>query len=332
MWRAASRIAATEMPDIVHCRSYLPLELGARLKRRFGLKYKAEFRDFWADVGNETKRIKRVYKWFLKREPSSLGNADHVVTLTERATAVLIKRHPHVVGGRRENYTVIPCCADFGLFDPALVNSRETSERRRELDIPAAAPVMLYLGSLGPDYLLGPMMALFRELHRLRQDAIFVFLVNNGWDAIQAEATKAGVPMEALRCTSAQRDDIPSYLALASVSPVFIRPTASKAGCSPTKVGELFAMNVPIIANSGYGDIDEILSPDENGSAVIRDFKPETLRAALEEVLSGSRPRSIRAASGAFSLDEGTRRYDRIYRTLAGDGAVITPTALAHVC
>jgi glycosyltransferase involved in cell wall biosynthesis len=322
MWRAAKRIARAERPQIIHCRSYLPLDVAARLKRRFGGFYLADFRDFWADVGIETKRFKFVYRWFRRREPAALGPADHVVTLTDRAADLLIARHPHVAGGSRDNYTIIPCCADFSLFDRSRVAEEAVQRRRRELDIPAGTTLLLYLGSLGADYLLTQMMALFRELRAMRPEALFLFLANNGRELVEAAAAAQGVPAEALRFTSSERRDIPQYLALASLSAVFIRPTLSKAGCSPTKLGELFAMNVPIVANSGYGDIDRIVSPARNGSALVTDFAPETLRIALETVLSNPLPDgAIRAASGEFSLEEGVRRYDRIYRRLAAGSA-----------
>jgi glycosyltransferase involved in cell wall biosynthesis len=322
MWRAAKRIAAAERPQIIHCRSYLPLELAARLKRRFGGAYLADFRDFWADVGIETKPFKFVYRWFRRREPEALGPADHVVTLTDRAADLLIARHPHVAGGKRENYTTIPCCADFALFDRSRVSAEAVERRRLELGIPEGTTLLLYLGSLGADYLLSDMMGLFRELRATRPDALFLFLANNGRELAEAEAAAHGIPLEALRFTSAQRSDIPEYIAMASLSAVFIRPTLSKAGCSPTKLGELFAMDVPIVANSGYGDIDRIVSPDRNGSALVADFSPATLRAALDTVLPHPLPKgAIRAASGEFSLEEGVRRYDRIYRKLAAEPA-----------
>jgi hypothetical protein len=92
-------------------------------------------------------------------------------------------------------------------------------------------------------------------------------------------------------------------------------------------------MNVPIIANSGYGDIDEIVSPEKNGSVVVSDFTAETLRTALKIVLSKPNRSSIREASGAFSLEEGVRRYDRIYRMLSGRcGPVDAPAALEPAC
>jgi glycosyltransferase involved in cell wall biosynthesis len=332
MWRAAKAVAAAERPQIVHCRSYLPLEIAARLKRRFGMKYLADFRDFWADVGIETKRFKFVFRWFRGREAGALGNADQVVTLTDRAAHVLIARHPHVAGGARENYTVIPCCADFALFDPAKVDPADVERRRRELAVPEGTPVLLYLGSLGADYLLAQMMALFREMRTLRPNAVFLFLANNGRELVEAEAARHGVPQAALRFTSSDRRDIPAYLALATASAVFIRPTLSKAGCSPTKLGELFAMNVPIVANSGYGDIDRIVAPERNGSVVVSDFDPATLRAALETVLSHPETGTIRSASGEFSLEEGVRRYDRIYRKLTGAATAAGGTGASGAC
>jgi len=326
LWRAAKEIAKREKPQIIHCRSYLPLGIAARLKRQFGGRYLADFRDFWADVGIETKRFKFVFRWFLKREPDVLAPADHVVTLTDRAADLLIDRHPHVARGSRENYTVIPCCADFALFDRGRVDPASIARRREALAIPGDATVMLYLGSLGADYLLAEMMALFRELRALRPNTIFLLLVNNGQDLAKAEAAAHGIPESALRFTSSDRRHIPEYLALASVAPVFIRPTLSKAGCSPTKLGELFAMDVPIVANTGFGDIDRIVSPDRNGSVVVHDFEPQTLRAALETVLSGDRTTAgIREASGEFSLEEGVRRYDTIYRNLSGAAADAAP-------
>lgn len=330
MARAARRIAASERPQIIHCRSYLPLELAARLKRRFGGAYLADFRDFWADVGIETKRFKFAFRWFLRREPAALAPADHVVTLTDRAADLLIARHPHVAGGSRANYTVIPCCADFSLFDPQRVSATAVERRRRDLGIAEDATVLLYLGSLGADYLLTHMMSLFGELRRLRPGAIFLFLANNGRELVEAEAAAQNIPADALRFTSVDRGDIPDYLALADLSAVFIRPTLSKAGCSPTKLGELFAMNVPIVANRGYGDIDRIVSPERNGSALVADFEPETLRRALETVLSHPLPDgAIRAASREFSLEEGVRRYDGIYRKLAGEAAGVGEPARA---
>jgi glycosyltransferase involved in cell wall biosynthesis len=324
MWRAARRVADRERPDLIHCRSYLPLELAARLKARTGAAYLADFRDFWADVGIETKRFKFVFRWFRRREAAALAPADHVVTLTDRAADMLIARHPHVAGGTKDNYTTIPCCADFDLFDPSHVDENRVRALRETLDLPEGTTTLLYLGSLGPDYLLDEMLSLFRELRALKPDAAFLFLINNGREAVEQAAAAAGLPADAFRFASAPREEIPVYASIATLSAVFIRPTPSKAGCSPTKLGELFAMNVPIIANTGFGDIDAVVDLERNGSVLVSDFRPETLRGALSRLLDRTRSHrpDIRSASGAFSLEEGVRRYDRIYSRFGSQGAV----------
>jgi glycosyltransferase involved in cell wall biosynthesis len=321
LWRMhalARKVARAERPDIIHCRAYLPLELAVRLKRQLGSKLLVDFRDFWADVGIEMKPFKFVFRALKRREPVYIGAADHIVTLTARAADVLMGWYPDAVGGRRENYTVIPCCADFGLLDPKAIKSAAVAKHRDELSL-GDGPVLLYLGSIGHDYLLAEMVLLFKELLALRPTARFLLVSNNARDEVERAANAAGVPLDTIRIVSVDRPQVPEYVALADMSVVFIRPTLSKAGCSPTKLAELFALNVPVIANSGVGDMDAIVDYARNGSVIVPDFKPQTLRSALEQVLAlpDSRRNAIRAASHEFSLEEGVKRYDRIYRSLS---------------
>lgn len=317
MWRAADRIVRAERPEIIHCRAYLPLELAILLKRQSGAKLLVDFRDFWADVGIEKKPFKFVYRFLKRREPAYLCAADHIVTLTDRAADILMGWYPTAVHGRRENYTVIPCCADFSHFDPAKADSGKVAAHRKALGL-GDGPVLLYLGSIGHDYLLKEMLQLFQELLALRPKARFLFVSNNARDEVEREAKLVGIPLDAIRYVSVDRAEVPDYIALADLSVVFIRPTLSKAGCSPTKLAELFACNVPVIANSGVGDLDAIIDYERNGSVIVRDFSPDTLRAAVQQVLDLPKTRrsAIRSASEEFGLAEGVRRYADIYRKL----------------
>jgi glycosyltransferase involved in cell wall biosynthesis len=318
MYRMAAKIAGVEKPQIIHCRAYLPLELAVRLKRRFGAKLLVDFRDFWADVGLEKKPFKFVYRQLKRRERSYIGSADHIVTLTERAADILMTWYPTAVEGRRDGYTVIPCCADFLHFDPARINAAAVAERRRELSL-GEGPVLLYLGSLGHDYLLREMLRTFKELLEIRPNAVFLFVSNNARQEVERQAAIEGISLKSIRYVSVDRACVPEHIALADFSVVFIRPTLSKAGCSPTKLAELFALNVPVIANAGVGDMDAIVDYERNGSVIAEDFSPETLRAAVQRILDLPlrRRKAIRAASEQFALVEGIRRYDAIYERLA---------------
>jgi hypothetical protein len=73
-----------------------------------------------------------------------------------------------------------------------------------------------------------------------------------------------------------------------------------------------------VVANTGVGDLDALIAPDRNGSAIVADFEDETLREALQQVLAVSDERrgTIRANSTDMSLEEGVRRYAAIYDAL----------------
>jgi glycosyltransferase involved in cell wall biosynthesis len=326
LWRMyvlARAIMRREGQRIIHCRAYLPLELAVRLKAEFGAKLIVDFRDFWADVGIEKKPFKFVYRHLKRREPHYICAADEIVTLTDAAADILMGWYPEAVGGNRARYHTIPCCADFEHFDQSRIDPDVVARHRRELDL-GQGPVLLYLGSIGHDYLVPEMFRLFAALQRLRPDAKFLFLTNNKAEDVEQARLAAGVQREAVRFASVDRLQVPEFLALADLSVVFIRATQSKAGCSPTKLAELFACGVPVIANRGVGDMDQIIDLERNGSVIVDDFSEPTLTAALEKVLSvtavqrdGIRPNSLQ-----FSLEEGVRRYDTIYRLLERDPAL----------
>ena len=316
----ADRVAGAEASKLVHCRSYLPIEIGVAIKKKYGAKLLIDFRHFWVEAGLQDSRYKFVYRAFKSREAGYFRAADHIVTLTHQAAQILDGWYPSEAG--LDRFTVIPCCADFDHFDMTRVDTGEVERRRSALGFGPDDMVLLYLGSIGPVYLLDEMMALFRELRGLRPSAKFLFVSNNGEAEVRQAAERAGVPADSIRFLNATRDEVPLYLAIANMSVMFFRPDLSLAGCSPTKMAELFAANVPIISNGGVGDLDRILSTTRNCSVTVGDFKPATLRAAVEQLLrvDDAKRATIRANSGEFTLEAGVDKYDAIYRRLLGGG------------
>lgn len=318
--RAADWIVRTEGVHAVHCRSFPAAMIGRQLKRRHKIRYLFDFRDFYADGGLAKGSIllRPVYSWIKRLEGPMIREADRVVCLTERARDILLDWYRRDEPGARERFSIIPCCADFAHFDSARIDPDEQARVREALGLVAGQPVLLYLGSLGPDYLLPDMMALFAELMSLRPDAKFVFLSNNGRGLVEAECERRGIAPDRIVFTTAERDRVPLIISLATLSVIFIRADLSKAGCSPTKLAELFAMGVPVVANSGVGDMDRIISPEVNGSVLVKDFLPETLRNAIARLLElrGTATVAIRQNSRAFDLPVGVVAYDLVYREL----------------
>ncbi len=331
MRRLALQVAEAENPKLVHCRSYLPIEIGVAIKKKFGTKLLIDFRHFFVEAGLEDSPYKFVYRMFKKREPGYFAAADHVVTLTHKAAGILDDWYPSREGLAR--FTIIPCCADFDHFDLSKVAAADAAALRQRLGFGADDFVLLYLGSIGPDYLLSEMMKLFRELLALRPTAKFLFVSNNGLEEVSRAREAADIPADAIRFVNASRDEVPTYLSLTDLSVFFYRPDLSRAGCSPTKLAELLAANVPVIGNTNVGDLDTILSLEQNCSVVVPDFEPATLRRALERVLSVPREdrQRIRANSQEYTLEAGVDRYASIYRKFVPTIEAARPAPAAAV-
>jgi len=318
MFFLARKILKKDRVELVHCRSFYPAIIGYYLKWFFGVKYIFDFRDFSADGGIINKPFKFVYRYLKKIEGPLILEADKVVCLTQSARTILSGCYLSDSPGSDDHFQIIPCCADFQHFDLSNVSQTDTDNVRSNTGIAADDFVLLYLGSLGPDYLLKHMITLFRQLLAVQPKSRFLFVSNNGSELVDAECAAQGISHESILFLSANRKDIPTFLSVADMSVVFIRGDLSKAGCSPTKLAELFACGVPVIANTGVGDLDRIISLQINGSMIVEDFSDETLRAAVLQVIAFKKSGmvNIRENSREFALEEGVVRYAAVYQEL----------------
>lgn len=319
MRRAAERLHRLRQFDWVHCRSDLPALVGLAMKRRHGVKFLFDMRGFWADervdgglwnMGNPLFRA--LFHYFKGKEAEFLREADHAVSLTEAGREVLGKQ------GARSPISVIPCCVDFGAFRPAGTAAR--AEARERLGIAAEARVAAYLGSIGTWYMLDEMLDCFRvQLDRDRR-ALFLIVTRDDPDPIRAAAAAKGIRPDAILIRSASREEVPPIIAAADYGLFFIRPTYSKLASCPTKLGELLAMEIPVLTNGGVGDVDQIVT--ESGAGVVIDrFDKSAYGTALDrlEQLSSAREVWQQVARRWFDLDAGVVRYDGIYRSAATD-------------
>lgn len=321
MYFLGRQIVKTDDIRVIHCRSYFPALIGYHFKRVLGVKFIFDFRDFSADGGLINKRFKFVYRYLKKLEGPMMQSADKVVCLTHKAKEILIEWYFHDISHPENYFQVIPCCADFNHFDVNRLTSGELFSARQRARVKLNDFVLLYLGSLGPDYLLPQIMRLFRQVQHVSQSARLVFVSNNGQDLVKAECILQGIDREVITFISADRNDIPALISTANLSVVFIRADLSKAGCSPTKLAELFACNIPVIANTGVGDLDAIISLRKNSSILVPDFTDTTLRAAVEDIINFQKENTvnIRENSREFHLDEGVARYETVYKELLNE-------------
>ncbi len=317
MRRAAIRLHRREQFDMVHCRSYPPSENGLLLKRRYGVKFLFDMRGFWADEKkdggswNQDRFIfRQVYRHYKKKEKEFISGADGIISLTNAGKKEM---------ERWESYNpsvppdVIPCCADMTHF--SLRTDDDHIAARNLLGIPRNIKVLGYLGSLGSWYMLDEMLEFFRVFKSRFPDAVFLFITHSDPRMILDKLDGFGITERDIRVIPAERDQVPVFAKAADIHVSFIRPVYSKLSSSPTKLGELLSMGIPVVVNAGVGDVEEVIQTVEGG-VVIREFsESEYIRAATETPrLMTLDPAAIREKAEQFySLERGIRLYADVY-------------------
>ena len=317
MKSVAERLHRKKPFDIVHCRSYIAAIVGLGLKKKTGVKFIFDMRGFWADerVDGGLWRLKNplyktVYRFFKKKERQFVQEADSIISLTHAGKAEIQNWNLHV-----PEITVIPCCVDTDLFDPKKENSGDLI--RKHLRIPSTVPVIGYVGSLGTWYELPEMMDFFKCWQELNPESIFLFVTPEPKFLILEAARKAGINEQAIRITVCTRKEMPDHIAAMNYGLFFIKQAYSKKASSPVKQGELMAMGLPVICNTGVGDSDKIVE-NYNSGVLVKKYSSESYRLAAHQTLESCfNPLEIRQGAIAyFDLSKGIHAYKTVYQKL----------------
>jgi glycosyltransferase involved in cell wall biosynthesis len=211
--------------------------------------------------------------------------------------------------------TVIPCSADTDLF--TLSDPKQKAQARERLKVSPDSFVLSYLGSLGTWYLVEEMVFLFKLIKEVRTGSKFLILTPDDPQEIYSIISKFGLAQEDFIVRFAPRSELPLLLKASDVSVSFIKPVYSKIGSSPTKMGELLAMGIPVICND-IGDVGNIVEKT-NGGIVVAGFDRNSLLPAVEYVksLDQSPPINRQKVLDYYSLTNAVDKYHKVYQTLS---------------
>lgn len=305
---------------ILHCRSYLAGLIGFYSKKKFNTGFIFDMRGFWADerieggIWNKSNPISSfIYSFFKKREKEMLVNADAIISLTHKAKTIILDWN---FGIEASKITVISCCADLNHFSNQNINTQQLSLLQNNFPQLKNKFVLSYVGSLGTWYMADEMLAFFKVLSE-KTNAIFLIITKDSKELVHQAAKKQGVNLDKLIIVSSSRADMPYYIAMSTASLFFIKPTFSKSASSPTKMGELLSMGIPIITNAGVGDVDSIIRETKCG-VIISNFKNQDYEIAIADLLENSnlyKNNTVHAANSYFSLLKGVEKYSQVYNS-----------------
>jgi glycosyltransferase involved in cell wall biosynthesis len=158
------------------------------------------------------------------------------------------------------------------------------------------------------------MLDFFLAARQRLDDLRFLILTSNP-ELIAAAAERRGVS-EHVVAVSVSPVDVPAHLSAADFGVSFVAPVTSKAASSPTKIAEYLACGLPVVSNSGVGDVDR----QAQGApwVVVDAFDPAAYGAAASTVETLLAAPSVRAnarlaAERLFSLTSAVTSYNALY-------------------
>jgi glycosyltransferase involved in cell wall biosynthesis len=323
--KAAKKLQSTHHFDMVHTRPGLPTMVALYLKKKYGVKFLNDIRGFWADErvdggmwNLQNPVFKRVYNFFKQHEYECLLNADYVTCLTYAAQKEIhswknIPNQPIPI-------EVIPCSVDMDLFNTDNIDQSLKEKYKAELNIHERDFIISYLGSIGGWYLTDEMMRFCKMVADKIPQAKFLFISPHANDTIVSAAAKCGLLANKLIVKQGKRHEVPVLLSFSNYALFFIKPCYSKISSSPTKHGEIMAMSIPVITNSGVGDVEEIVTK-YNAGYVLNDFTEKSFTDVIEKLIAGNEFNKNGIRNGAkefYALETAVERYRKVYSKILG--------------
>lgn len=320
--RFAARLARKERIDVFHARVHVSALMGALAKTQVGGKLLFDIRGFfpeeytdagvWKEDGAIYRSVKRIEKWLLQK-------SDGFVVLTERAREILFPESAATGFDRLGRpVEVIPCCIDPQRFASAEMLDREAIRRELNLD---GRRVFVYVGSFGGWYLTDEMARFFAQAHRQNPDTFSLILTQSDCEMVKEKLVAQGISEKDFLIKKVSPAEVPKYLKAADAAISFIKACYSKQSSSPTKIAEYLAAGLPIVSNSGVGDLDKLIAGEKVG-VVIEGFTETDYAEALAAIDEFLVDKSLgehcrRIAHQKFDLEEvAGKSYRRLYQRL----------------
>lgn len=317
----AKKLHQRKQFHLIHCRSYIPSLIGLAFKQKYGVKFIFDMRGFWADErvdGNLWKLKNPLFKWiysfFKHKEKLFLQYSDKVVSLTQNGKQEMLNWNiPNLTP---EKIIVIPCAADYELFE--LVTPEKRTQSKKNLGFSDNQFVLSYIGSIGTWYMLDEMLLFFKCLKTKISSAKFLIITPDNENFILNKAQRIGLIQEDFKIMFSERKKLPSNVHASDFSIFFIKPAYSKKSSSPTKMGELMAMGIPLICNNNVGDVEEIINTTGGGFCIteMNEANFTKIVDSLEQFADfiGSHVRE--KSRDYYDLQKGLNLYISVYKEL----------------
>ncbi|MFS1909689.1 glycosyltransferase [Vibrio sp. 10N.286.48.B7] len=304
VWRLSSKNDV----KLIHCRSYLTSIaawlVGKVTKVPFVFDMRALLPEELIDAGR-LKRNSFVYRGINYFERKLLNDADSVVSLTSAAIPYLLNKYPFL---KQDKFTVIPTCVDLRRFE-----NYSNIENNKTI-----------IGTMGSVvsgwYHLDWLINTLKLSEDIFANPTFKIITKDSPKVINELSESLSFDSNKLSIYSCSSEDIQNNIKGMLFGVLYFTSGVSKIGSAPTRMAEFLACGIPILGNSGVGDMDTIIKKYNIG-VVVDGHSDDSfikalhdMKALLTDPLLESRCKQV--ANEMFSADKGAAKYHEVYKFL----------------
>lgn len=297
--------------DFIHARSYFPAFVALLMHKIYRMPFVFDMRALWPEELVEAGRLKeKSIPWQLIKlfERECLKKSFAIVSLTHAALDYLHKVYPDF--SIKEKTVVIPTCANLDRF---ALKYRIFSDEH----ITISCVGSMLSGWFKINMLKSVVTYMLDNYHAVS----FEFLTRDSEEELMLEIDPENRWTDRMNVESVLFKDMPKRLAKHDGSVFFFTPNISKLGSSPTRMAEILAVGIPVLTNSGVGDVSTIVEKFGVGE-LLNSLDPKEIKISCDNFMKLIQKQNIaqtcrKTAENLFSLESGVNKYQQAYNLLS---------------
>jgi len=304
----------TKRIHILHARSYIPAMLALYLKKITGRKVVFDPRGIIPEELQLTKNWDSTNPQYLrwkKIEQKLLTQSDEVIVLSIPFSEHYQKMVPSL------KPIIVPCAVDIDHFRPF---TKKANELQISLGLQHKYLVLYTMGHFVPYQDFDSAIKIFQQISAHIPNAHFLVLTPD--TAAVSQALENKIPASSFTVLSASFDQMPIYISMAQIGLMVRIPSLITSVSSPVKLAEYLACGLPVIAQTGIGYTDQILSERKAGIILKSDALTDADLHWLSQLASPEYRASVSSdcillAKSHFSWDLYLDTYFQLYSRLS---------------
>lgn len=182
-----------------------------------------------------------------------------------KALITVAKNYKHQLikeGIAEDQLLVAPCAVDTQMFYP---DADVREKMRNQFKIPAHAKVGVYAGKFGGLYLEEEAFAIFKQAFEQIPDFFLLLLTNTNTQWLQKQIAHFQLPSNRIIIDFVPYQSVNDYLNMADFAFALYKSNQVSPYLSPVKIGEYWAVGLPVIITPGLGDEKDFIEKDGLG-------------------------------------------------------------------